>query len=252
MTLETVADFLGCTKAQISKLERGHVRLNDEWLDRLSGVFCCSVHDLIDDDIPVLEARESENELEKREFASAKMLGYIESQQAGFVEYISPDKQYPIYFAPPRALAHLPASSLHYVALTVKGGAFPAFPDGSQLIFSSVDEESSALLLKDQAVVLCALRNDNGDGGSDAIRVIEFDDLGIPRAVFKLRKSRQALVTLANDMLLGDVPTSKRLSIVAEAEGNRLYKKPSHRKVPLKNAELDISAVLVKAIVDRI
>ena len=44
MTLESVAEALGCTKAQISKLERGHIRLNDEWLDKISYILCCSVH----------------------------------------------------------------------------------------------------------------------------------------------------------------------------------------------------------------
>lgn len=251
MTLEGVAEILGCTKAQISKLERGHIRLNDEWLDGLSAVFCCSVHELIDDDDPAAYISESVNDDIKRDFVTARMVGYVNSHQIGFIEYLPPEKQYPLNFSPPASLKNLPSSHIRYTGLTVLGDAFPAFPEGSQLIFATVDDET-ACLLKENSVVLCSFKDDRCNEQHEAVRVIEYDALGVPYAVFKLRKSRQSLLTLSSDMLLGELSVTKQLSVVAEAEANQPYKKLPKKEISIANKSLNIKALLVKAIVDRV
>lgn len=253
MTLEQVAESLACTKAQLSKLERGHIRLNDEWLDRLSYIFRCSVHDLIDDDVPEVSLikRLEGDAAENVPFATARMIGTIaaSSEQSGLVSYLDSEEQYPIHFFPPAVNQALKRHHVHYFALTVKGNAFPLYPEGSQFIFASSVSGLETIVAKD-SVVLCSLKNDRGEYSGDFVRVIEYQG-GIPHAVLRLRQARNITATIANTMLLGELTMSERIRFLAENERNIARKAQRSRSIPLCNSELDITAVLVKVVVDK-
>ena len=252
LTLEDVAKSLSCTKAQLSKLERGHIRLNDEWLDRLSKLYSCSVHDLIDDDIALKSENIAANGTEtKRLFVTARHIGVIDSQQVGFVNYLSEEEQYPIYFNQPVKLAALNSGLINYHAYLVSGNEFPAYPEGSQLIFATANE-STQRFITEGSVVICSIKTATTKHTSECIRIIEFDELGIPHAVFKKRKSRQQLLNLADDMLLGSLTAHQKLKIIAEAEIDRPYKKAKNLSIPLCSEAIDIKAFLIKSIVDKI
>lgn len=252
LTLDDVAKSLSCTKAQLSKLERGHIRLNDEWLDRLSRLYSCSVHDLIDDDIAIKTKQiDSDKQEMKRSFVTARHIGVIDSQQVGFVNYLSEEEQYPIYFNQPVKLDALNSGLINYHAYLVSGNEFPAYPEGSQLIFATANE-STHRFITEGSVVLCSIKTANEKHTSECIRIIEFDELGIPHAVFKKRKSRQQLLTLADDMLLGSLTAHQKLKLIAEAEIDRPYKKAKNLSIPLCSEVIDIKAFLIKSIVDKI
>jgi transcriptional regulator with XRE-family HTH domain len=46
---ETLAEKVGAVKSQISKLEKGGMRLNDKWIERLSVALACAPTELISD-----------------------------------------------------------------------------------------------------------------------------------------------------------------------------------------------------------
>lgn len=247
LTLENVAESLGCTKAQLSKLERGIIRLNDEWLDKLSYLYSCSVHALIDDDFPTQQLRLPE----QNAFSTAKMVGFIDSNQAGIIDYVSASEQYPVHFVAPKTLEKFKKLNLSYTSYTVKGDAFPSYPDGSHLIFLNVDEALASLIGKN-SVVICSQKDDGSSGTSESVRVIEYDDLGIPYAIFKRRKSRQHIQTLARDMLLGKLDGNQLLKILAEAEIDSHYKKMKKRPISIVNSTVNIKSILIKSVTDEI
>ncbi len=47
LTLQQVADMIGTDKTQISKLEHGHRRLTEGWLNRLAVAYGCQARDLL-------------------------------------------------------------------------------------------------------------------------------------------------------------------------------------------------------------
>jgi hypothetical protein len=250
MTLEVVAESLGCTKAQLSKLERGQVRLNDEWLDKLSGLFCCSVHDLIDDETPLPEMQ-SMHPLEPREFAMARMLGFVHSKEAGLIQYSVVDKQYPICFAAPKKLVTTTGADVHYFALTVKGGVTYGIADNAQLIFASINE-STLHLVKQSAWVVCTLKGHRGEGLGDVLRQIEVDDAGLAHAMFYRKRSRQAPSPVANHFLLGQRSDLEQKQYLESPEALSADFIQKNRNIPLNNKGIDITAVLVKIMLDQI
>ena len=60
------------------------------------------------------------------------------------------------------------------------------------------------------------------------------------------------MLTLADDMLLGDLTAHQKLKLIAEAEIDRPYKKVKNLSIPINNEAIDIKAFLVKSIVDKI
>lgn len=248
LTLETVADALFVTKAQVSKMERGIIRLHEEWLDKLSRLYNCSVHDLIDDDeeIRTISYYKSSSEMN---FSSAILKGHIDTRQTGFVEEIPSERQYTLRFSVPECLTKRPDQTNNLFALTLCGGGFDKYPEGTQFIFLNLDETTKHLI-KAGSIVYCTQKDNKGNYCGDFIRQIEYDPHGIPYAVYKVKYGRNSAATLANTMLIGEVDAYSMMKIVGKTDSYPPPQKPVLRKIDLNNNGIDIKSLLVKVIYD--
>jgi transcriptional regulator with XRE-family HTH domain len=245
LTLDQVADLIGVTKAQVSKMERGLIRLNEEWLDKLSKVYNCSVHDLIDDDKPQRLLSPKNTDVD---FVTIPMLGKIDARQVGMVEYSTPDQQYSLRCAPP-SLDILRDSRL--TAFTLSGNLLDAYRDGTQLIFANLDDKNKSLL-KDGSIVLCENKDREGRECGYFLRIIEIDKHGHPYAVFKIKQGRNSFSVLVNTLLTGSIPMEDMIEVFTRIDAGKAPKKSTKIDISLQNPQINIKAILVKSIRDEL
>ena len=245
MTLEQVAEHLGRTKAQVSKMERGITRLNVEWLDEIAKLYKCSVHDLIDDDEPcrVVSEKSMGADSEKSDFTSATLLGKIDSKQVGFIEDVPLEMRYSLRFG------SLGKTRSELIAFNLKGDLLGDYKDGAQLIFAKLNENNKRLL-KDGSIVICTQKDKSGRECGSFLRVIEFDDYGFPYAVFKIKYGRNSFSKLSETLLAGKIGIEGMMEIYKEMDSASLSRKAAKKEIHLENNEIDIKAVLVKSIRD--
>ncbi len=243
LTLQQVAKAMGVTKAQVSKMERGIIRLNDFWLDKLSELYKCSIHDLIDDDETQNFFREKNtNDRNSNAFCDATMLGNIDAKQIGFVEYCDLAKQYDLRFS---KLQH----DGQFFVFNLKGDFSDLYKDGTQLVFLTLNEKNK-YLLKNGSVVLCRQKDKSGKSEGDFLRLIEKDEYGFFHAVYKIKYGRHSYSTPVRSLLAGEVGISGLIDLYSEMDKHPSKSKPTNKEIHLKNHEFDLMAVLVKAIVE--
>lgn len=246
LTLQQVAEALGVTKAQVSKMERGIIRLNDVWMEKLAQTYNCSIHALIDDDEANNFPRESKLKAPlENVFCDAAMLGFIDTRQVGFVEYCDPGRQYGLRFERPSVM---PKGGGELLALNLKGDFSDLYKDGSQLIFLRLDAQNSHLL-KNGSVVLCRQKDRVGNEEGDFLRIIEKDEYGFCHAVYKIKYGRHSYSTPVRHLLAGEVGISGLIEIYNQMDNNQ-KSKSANKEIPLKNHDVDLIGVLVKVVVD--
>lgn len=244
MTLEEVAQALGVTKAQVSKMERGITRLNGQWLDELARLYRCSIHDLIDDDKPVRMLAQKEGGF--YEFSTIPMVGRVDARQVGLVEYCDPQMQYSLRFSVPKAVQGLHRPQMF--ALTLELGGYDKHPRDSQLIFLRLNEENRHLL-KHGSIVIVVQKDNRGKEGAHFLRAIDVDNQGLAYAVYKIKHGRNAATTFSSSLLAGNMGIYEIMAIQRE-EYPQSDQKMQAREIPLENNELNLLAVLVKSIRD--
>lgn len=247
LTLDQVAEFVHATKAQISKMERGIVRLNDQWLDVLSKLFHCSVHDLIDDDVSYPPRHHSLKELEG--VVVANMQGYVDCKQVGSVEYIDSTEQYSLSFSYPAILRQYGKKHTGLFALTLKNAGFLHFSEGAQMIFAYVNHLNKELV-HCGSVVFCMQKDQQGKYSGYCLRRIEINRHGYPQAVYKVQKTKHAATVMANSYLFGMLSEYEAMKRFHEMDQVPFPKNAHQKEIFLENTDLDIKAVLVKVICD--
>lgn len=189
MTLDYVSKALNVTKAQISKLERGIIRLNDFWLDRLSAFYGCSIHDLIDDD----DVSSGESNTPSA-FISPLLIGAVDMSQGGELMHYSSDKHYHLRCARPQHIKQ----ETDYFAVDIINGHYGRAHEGDQLVFAKLHEGMGEL--QQDSHVIIALKDGNNHLCESFFRSVEYSH-GYPYAVFKIRRGRHQYVVQSQHCL---------------------------------------------------
>ncbi len=240
-TLEQVAQRVNATRAQISKVERGIIRLNDVWMERLSMALTCSVHDLIDDEIPTNHANESAYGNRHLEVI-APVIGTVDAQQVGLIKSLPGNERYQIRVGRTES-----DSFSEFFGLIVRPGPYQDFPVGTEMIFARLNPGDEGKI-KPGACVVCTYKDEFGNTTDEFLRTIEYDNYGLPYASFKLNTGKTAATTLTSTLLIGTQSPYALLELTQKADRYPPPKKPELRPVPLNNQTLDITAVLVRTV----
>ena len=214
--------MMNVTKAQVSKMERGLIRLNDEWLEKLSVLYNCSVHDLIDDSIS-----------QKSDIITAPIIGCVDAKQAGMVE----EK----FSGNIRCIKPKNSQMFdEYFSLSLKGELFGRYNDGDILIFADINEKNSNLL-KHGSVILCQQKDHLGNPCGKFVREIEIDSSGLCYSIYKIKFGQKAFSKPVRELLMRRGEIEKYLAF---------EKMDEEVKIPVTTEGTDILGVLVKIVAD--
>lgn len=136
MTLQDLAEALDTTRQTVSRIERGDIRLSQDWLDRFATVFGVAPVDLLDVDEGVTTRR-------------VPIIGEITEGER--VVFFDPDDY---------GYAPLHSDMEDSVAVVVRGSCMlPFYADGTLLFYDRASSEPVASLLGTE----CAVTTRSGD-----------------------------------------------------------------------------------------
>lgn len=261
LSLENVAESLGVTKAMISKLERGLLRVSDHWLDKFSNLYNCSVHDLIDDDRPDLlpdgagQLYDNSNQVE---FCSVSMRGFIDANQVGIVSYLPVEQRYTMRFSRPRAISF--SERVELFCLTIKNNNYCDYQKGTQLVFANLNDDNKKKLLKNGSLVIVATKDKNGKEASLFLRTLSLNSDGIPHVVYRIKQGKTSYTNITNDILVGNFSISDLVKgrvdvkdmISLHNDINNMDARNFADSLQIENQSINLKAVLVKTIRDEV
>lgn len=121
--MQQLAEMIGTSKSQISKLESGERRLTQHWMERLATALNCSAADFLPD---------TDTELQH-----LNINGDINTMLGGEITERQPEDCYRISFRPPEEF-----KGFQFIGLRIEGDEHTEFKDGTELIFLQPDTET--------------------------------------------------------------------------------------------------------------
>ena len=141
-TMKKLADAVGTSQQQIDRLEKNQRRLTVDWMRRIGKALDCDIMDLLPD---------SGQHRSSAITSKAKVVGKVQSNLN--IEWLTPEETYPLLFGRPKFVP-----STRMFALIVNGADNSDFPEGTELVFSELDNEKE-IVSEQGKTVICAYKN---------------------------------------------------------------------------------------------